>query len=47
VREIIRNTVDELKMILSPDQAEEIDRLVEEAQKRWVIPGEHGNKPAR
>ena len=47
VREIIRDTVDELKMILSPDQAEELDRLVEEAQKRWVIPGEPGNKPAR
>jgi hypothetical protein len=47
VREIIRNIVDELKMILSPDQVEELDRLVKEAQKRWVILGEPGNKPAR
>jgi hypothetical protein len=38
VREIIGETVEELKMILSPDQAEELDHLVGAAQDRWVLP---------
>ena len=38
VREIIGETVEELKMILSPDQVADLDRLAGEAQERWVLP---------
>jgi hypothetical protein len=47
VMDIVRKTVEELKMMLSPDQGEELDRLVGEAQERWLIPGETGMKPER
>ena len=42
VEEIIRKTVEELKMILSPDQVEELDGLIGEAQERWVLPAPPG-----
>ena len=42
VREIIGKTVEELKMILSPEQVEELDGLVGEAQERWVLPAPPG-----
>jgi len=47
VRGIIRDTAGKLKMLLSADQAEDLDRLVREAEKRWVLPGEPGRIPAR
>jgi len=47
VEEIIRNTIAELKLILSPEQAEDLDQLVGEAQERWLISGETGMNPER
>ena len=47
VEEIIRETIEELKMILSPGQAEDLDCLVGESKERWSLPGKAGAEPTR
>ncbi len=45
VEEIIRKTIGELKTILSPGQAEDLDQLAGKAKERWILTGESGLKP--
>lgn len=39
VGKILQETVDELKVILSPRQAEELDHLFKEARDHWTLAG--------